>query len=342
MMANNILNWGLLSTARINEALIYPLHTAEAQFRSPRNRLSGVASRELDRAQAYAHKWGIPRAYGSYEAMLADPEIDVIYNPLPNSLHTEWTVKAAQAGKHVLCEKPLACTVEEVDAMADAAKTYGVVVAEAFMYRHHPQTLRVKELLEDGAIGKLLLVRGVFTFLLTRRPDIRLDPSLGGGSLWDVGCYPISYARTMIGEEPVEVFGWQNLSESGVDVTFVGQMRFPSGAVAQIASSFNTPFRARVELVGEAGSIRISNPFSPKLNEHITIDRGEQKEKLDIPGMPLYLGEVEDMAEAILNGRPPRISLSDSRANVAVIQTLLKSARLGQPITLDPKPDDEI
>src|SRR5437016_5396791 len=154
----NKLRWGLLSTARINRALLPPLRSSE------RNILTAVASRELDRAQAYADERNIPRVFGSYEAMLADPDVDVIYNPLPNSMHTEWTVKAAQAGKHVLCEKPLANTVEEVDAITEAAKKAGVVVMEAFMYRHHPQTLKVKELVDGGAIGKLQLIRGSFTF----------------------------------------------------------------------------------------------------------------------------------------------------------------------------------
>ena len=189
------LRWGLLSTARINRALIPPLRA------SPRNELAAVASRGRERAEAYAREWSIPRAFGSYEDMLADPGIDVIYNPLPNRLHAEWTIKAAQAGKHVLCEKPLAMTVEEVDAMAAAAQQAGVVVAEAFMYRHHPQTLKVKEMVERGEIGDLRLVRGSFTFNLTHPGDVRLDPALGGGSLRDVGCYPISYARYVIGAD---------------------------------------------------------------------------------------------------------------------------------------------
>src|SRR3990170_3418207 len=188
-MTERVLRWGLLSTARINQALMAPLGS------STRNRLVAVASRIPERGEAYAREWNIPRAFASYEAMLADPDIDVIFNPLPNRLHAEWTIKAAQAGKHVLCEKPLAITVEEVDAIEAAARQAGVVVAEAFMYRHHPQTLKVRELVDGGAVGDLWLVRGSFTFDLTRESDPRLDPALGGGSIWDVGCYPISCSR---------------------------------------------------------------------------------------------------------------------------------------------------
>src|SRR5512133_1849587 len=208
------LNWGVLSTARINRALIKPL-TA-----SKRTRLLAVASRSLSSAESYAREWKIPRAHGSYEALLADPEIDVIYNSLPNHLHAEWTIKALHAGKHVLCEKPIALTLAEVDAMTQAAKETGKVLAEAFMYRHHPQTLKAKEIVDSGALGELQLIRGAFTFTLTREGDIRSKKETGGGSIWDIGCYPISYARMIVGAEPVEVFGWQVTSAGGVDDSF--------------------------------------------------------------------------------------------------------------------------
>src|SRR5512138_1361414 len=201
-MANKILNWGLLSTARINRALITPLRA------SKRNRLLAVASRTQESADRYARAKRIRRAYGSYEALLADPEIDVIYNPLPNHLHAEWTIKAVEAGKHVLCEKPLALSVQEVDTMKSAARRHDRVVAEAFMYRHHPQTLKVQEIVKSGSLGALKMVRGSFSFVLSREGDVRLDPAMGGGSIWDIGCYPISYARTVIGANPLEVFGW--------------------------------------------------------------------------------------------------------------------------------------
>ena len=327
-MSNRILRWGLLSTAHINRSVIPPLRL------SPRNQLVAVASRDKARADEYAKKWEIPTTYGSYEALLADSNIDVIYNPLPNGMHAEWTIKAAQAGKHVLCEKPIGVTPAEVDAMADAAKKAGVYVTEGFMYRHHPQTLKVKQLVESGAIGKLRLVRGSFTFSIAREDDIRLNKELTGGSIWDVGCYPISYARYIIGAEPVEVFGRQVTSKSGVDETFVGQMRFPGDVYAQFDSGFRAPFRTHIEIVGSEGIITVPRPFKPNDQDQVLLSKGDTVETVTSDSEVLYLGEVEDIADAILNGKAPRISLADSRANVAAIVALLQSSREGKPITL--------
>jgi xylose dehydrogenase (NAD/NADP) len=327
-MATRILRWGLISTAHINRALVPPLRT------SARNQLVAVASRTSEQAQAFAKEWNIPRAFGSYEAMLADPDIDVVYNSLPNSLHAEWAIKAMQAGKHVLCEKPIAVTVEQVDAMAAAAQNAGVVLAEAFMYRHHLQTLKAQELVESGAIGELRLVHGSFTYNLARPGDVRLDPALDGGSIWDVGCYPISYARAVIGAEPVEVFGWQVIGPTGVDVTFVGQMRFAGNVIARFDSSFRMPDRAHMQIVGSDGVIDVPDPFKPERDHKILLTRNGQTETFTIPDQMLYLGEVEDMADAVLLGKAPRINLADSRGNVAAIVALLRSAREGRPVPI--------
>ncbi len=328
-MADKILIWGLLSTAHINRALIPPLRA------SKRNQLIAVGSRTQDTAEKYARAWNIARAYGSYEALLADPEIDVIYNSLPNHLHAEWTIKAVEAGKHVLCEKPLALTVEEVDAMQAAARKHGRVVAEAFMYRHHAQTLKVQELVKGGSVGDLRLIRGCYTYMLSREGDVRLDFEMGGGSIWDVGCYPISYARTVVGGNPVEVFGWQVTGPTGIDQTFIGQMRFENDVYAQFDSSFVTPFRAFMEITGNEGTLSIPTPFKPQLEEKIYLRRDENTETIQIKGQELYLGEVEDMANAILLGHEPRISLADSRANVAVIRALFESARSGKSVPVN-------
>jgi D-xylose 1-dehydrogenase (NADP+, D-xylono-1,5-lactone-forming) len=323
-----ILNWGMICTANINQAVMPPLK------RSQRNRLLGVASRDLGRAEAYAKEWSIPRAYGSYEALLADPEIDVVYISLPNSLHAEWTIRAAQAGKHVMCEKPLAITLEQVDAVTAAARQNNVVVAEAFMYRHHPQTLKVKELVAGGALGQPWLVRGSFSFRLSHSEDVRLSPDLLGGSLWDVGCYPVSYARTMLGEEPTEVYGWQVRGPSRVDLFFAGTLTWASGAVAQIDCGFRPSDRAYIEIVGEGGSLTVPNPFKPFDPEQLILKRGDVEESIPVPAFDLYAGEIEDMADAILEGKPPRISLADSRANVAALLALYESAQTGKPVRL--------
>ena len=327
-MTDKVLNWGLLSTARINRALITPLRA------SKRNHLLAVASRTQQSVDRYAREWKIPRAHGSYEALLADPEIDVIYNSLPNHLHAEWTIRAVEAGKHVLCEKPLALGVDEVDAMQEAARKHGRVVAEAFMYRHHPQTLKVQDLIRNGSLGTLKLIRGSFSFVLAREGDVRLDPAMGGGSIWDVGCYPISYARTITGENPLEVFGWQVTGQTGIDETFVGQIRFANDIHAQFDCSFAIPFHAFMEIIGSEGTLNVPNPFKPGVDEKIFITRGDKTETIKIKGQELYIGEVEDMADAILLRHAPRISLDDSRANVAVISSLLESARAGKPVSL--------
>ncbi|MBN1888553.1 MAG: Gfo/Idh/MocA family oxidoreductase [Thermoflexales bacterium] len=368
------LKWGLLGTARINHALIPPLRA------STRNELAAVASRGQERAEAYAREWGIPRAFGSYESLLADPAIDVVYIPLPNSLHAEWTIKAVQAGKHVLCEKPLALSPEQVDAISAAAAQAGRVVAEAFMYRHHPQTLQVKALLDSGAIGALRLVRASFSFNLTNSNDVRLEPDMGGGCLWDVGCYPVSFARYLAGAEPVEVFGWQITGPSGIDELFAGQLRFAGSPAwyAQFDCSFRVPLRTQLEIVGSEGVIGLPAPFTPgtagtrlasgsglwgvvaalpqpiksflrKLlarmpgavqsalqnsQEEFFLLRDSQSRAIKLPRQDLYAGEVEDMADAILLSQAPRVSLTDSRGNVATLGALLRSAREGQPVPL--------
>jgi xylose dehydrogenase (NAD/NADP) len=327
-MSLETLNWGLLSTANINRALIPPLRASKRSY------LLAVASRSQESADAYASKWKIPRAHGSYESLLADPEIDVIYISLPNHLHAEWTIKAVEAGKHVLCEKPLALSADQVDAIAGAAKKHERVVAEAFMYRHHPQTLKVQEIVGSGSLGTLKLLRGSFSFVLDREGDIRLDPAKGGGSIWDVGCYPISYMRTVVGAEPLEVFGWQVTGPTGIDDTFIGQLHFDAGIYGQFDSSFVMPDNAHMEIVGSEATLIIPSPYKPFFNEKIFQVRDGKTETIRVKGQELYLGEVEDMADAILSGKAPRIPLVDSRANVATIVALLESARTNKPIKI--------
>jgi predicted dehydrogenase len=327
-MIEKQLNWGLLSTARINQDLINPLTV------SKRTHLLAVASRSQATADAYAGKWNIPRAHGSYENLIQDPDIDVIYNSLPNPLHAEWTIKALRAGKHVLCEKPIALTLAEMDAMVQTVQETGLVLAEAFMYRHHAQTLKIKEMIDTGELGEIQFVRGAFTYTLEPQDKDRWLTQEGGGSLWDVGCYPISYARTMIGAEPVEVFGWQNLSQGGSDLTFVGQMKFKDGVHAQFDSGFRSPLRSMMEIVGSAAVLNIPNPFKPGFENEVYLTRAEKTQIIKISGGELYLGEVEDMCDAILQGKSPLVSLEDSRKNTAAIVALLESAKSGKPVTL--------
>jgi D-xylose 1-dehydrogenase (NADP+, D-xylono-1,5-lactone-forming) len=320
-MAERILRWGVLGTARINRRVVPALRA------SPGNRLVAVASRDAERAAEYATEWGIDRVCGSYEALVADPEVDVVYVPLPNHLHAEWTVRAARAGKHVLCEKPLALTVDEVEAMAAAARESGVVVAEGFVYRHHPQTLKVKELVDGGAVGGVRFVRGTFSFTLDRPNDIRYRPEWGGGCLWDVGCYPLSFTRFVLGEEPAEVVGAQVLGPSGVDETFAGQLLFPGGVVAQVDAGFRSDPRTEVEIAGTEGTILVRQPWRPE-GLPILLTRGGETEEIAAGVVEdRFVLEIEDLSESVRAGRPPRVSLAESRGNVATIVALLQSAR---------------
>jgi predicted dehydrogenase len=323
------LGWGILGTARINRMLIPPLRVSAG------NRLVAVASRDRERAEAYAREWQIGRAHGSYEALLADPEIDAVYIPLPNHLHAEWTVKAARAGKHVLCEKPLALSVADVDAMAAACRESGVVLAEAFMYRHHPQTVKVKQLLDAGTIGALRYLRGSFTFPLTRPNDVRLRPEWGGGCLWDIGCYPLSFARLLVGKEPLEVFGSRVLGPTGIDESFAGQLVFPGDVLFQLDAGFRSPVRAEMELVGTEGVIRVHHPWRPEPDHPVLLTREGRTEAIPIPGVDRFLLEIEDLADAARGRKPPRMSLADSRANVAALVALQRSAREGRPVRVE-------
>jgi predicted dehydrogenase len=322
------LRWGLLGTARINQAVIGPIRV------SNKSQLMAVASRSQERAAQYAKTWGIPHFHGSYDAILSDPEIDVIYNSLPNGLHAEWSIKAMQMGKHVLCEKPLTTSTKDVDTVQEASSKTGMVISEAFMYRHHPQTLFVKEMVDSGEIGNLQMIRGSFCYTNTRSSNPRFDLELGGGSLWDVGCYPIDYARFLIGEEPIEVYGYQVTGQTGIDLLYAGQLHFPGGVISQFECSFITPPKSLMEITGEKGRIIIPKPYKPQKSTSILLEREEQLQTIRIKDAELYQGEIEDLENAILFGKPTRISLDDSRRNIATIEALYKSARLSKPISV--------
>ena len=323
-MAVERLRWGLLSTARINRRLMPAIRAAG------RAELVAVASRSQSSADAFAAQWEIPRAYGRYQALLESPDVDVVYIPLPNSLHAEWTIRAAAAGKHVLCEKPLALNVAECDQIIAAAEANGVVVAEAVMYLHHPLLHQARELVREGAVGELRLVRGAFSFSLDRPADVRWRPELGGGSLWDVGSYPVSFIRWMAGE-PEQVFGWQTLAESGVDYNFAGLLRFGDGVLGAFDCGFRHQFRAEAEVVGSEGVLRVERPYTMTAESRIVIRRGDDEEVVKLPAVDAYHCEVESLTAAALDGTPLPAPLTSSRANVATLAALYESARLGAP-----------
>lgn len=321
--------WGLLSTARINRRIIPAIRS------NARSVLAAVASRDLTRARAYASTWAIPRAHGSYDELLADPEIDLVYIALPNALHLEWTLRAIEAGKHVLCEKPMALDPSHVDRIADAARARGVIVTEAFMYRHEPQTDKVLDLIARDALGPLRSIHTGFTYHRSRADDVRLLKELGGGCLWDVGCYPVSYARLVAGAEPLEGFGWAKWGATDVDEEFSGMLRFPGDIVATVHASFRAEYRTWLDVIGADAALRIGNPFKPSPHETIELRRGDLVQQVEVEGTPeLFVREVEDIVSAVLDGRPPRMSSDDSHGNAAALAALYESARTGQPVAL--------
>ena len=318
--------WGFLSTARINRRLLAAAEKIDAAA------VVAVASRDSDRAEAYAVEHGISRSHGSYEALLEDSEVDAVYISLPNSLHVEWSVRALAAGKHVLCEKPLTRSPEEAEYAFEAADRAGCILMEAFMWRHSPQTAKLVQLVEGGVIGELQLVRATFSFPLEGRRNIRLDPDLGGGALMDVGAYCVSAARLLAGE-PERVYGEQVIGDSGVDVLFTGVLRFPRGVLAEIDAGMYLPRRDGLEAVGTEGSLVISDPWlAQRLVLHLR--RGESREEIALPPADPYRLELENMCAAISGGARPLLGREDAVGQARVLDALYQSADEGRPVEL--------
>jgi xylose dehydrogenase (NAD/NADP) len=288
------LRWGLLSTARINDAFL----TGVAQ--SPSADVVAVASRDVERARGYAQAHGIASAHGSYEALLADPAVDAVYISLPNGMHLDWTERALRAGKHVLCEKPLGRDPDAVAAVFDLAEQQGLALREAFMYRHHPQTLRLAELVAEGAIGTPRSIRSSFSFVLSDHDDVRLSADLEGGALLDLGCYCVSASRLLAGE-PESVAGVSVVGGRGVDVSFAGAMRFPGEIIAAFDASFRTADGSWLEVAGEAGVLRVEDPWHIHTPGIVHRDaRGERP--IEIATANSYRLEAEDLAAVIGGG----------------------------------------
>lgn len=318
------LRWGVLSTANIARKAVNPAIHASAN-----GRLVAVASRDEERARAFAEDQGIPRAYGSYEALLEDEEVDAVYVPLPNSLHKEWTIRAAQAGKHVLCEKPLALDATQCREMAEVASSNDVKLMEAFMYRFHPQTQRFLEMVREEAVGTLQQIRSSFTFLLDREKDIRWDAGLGGGALMDVGCYCVNLSRTLAGREPVEVRAMANFRPAGVDEQMAGSLRFEGGLLAHFDCALTMERTQAYQVVGTEGHMRVMEAFVPG-TEDTSIEQFDVQNNLtrvSVPGADQYRLMVEHFGDCALQDRPVRYPPEDAARNMEVIQALYASAR---------------
>jgi predicted dehydrogenase len=318
------LRWGILGPGRIAPRV------ARALTDNPRGTLHAVAGRNVDRAQAFATDHGAPVAHPTFEDLVADPAIDVVYVALPNGLHAEWTVRALDAGKHVLCEKPLAMTVAEVDEVITAAARSGRIAVEAFMYLHHPQIERALELVRSGALGTVQVASSAFSFLLEHPTDPRIDPDLGGGSLWDVGCYPVSISRWIAGAEPMAIGGLGRFDARGVDRAFVGQLRFPDGLLAHFESGFDAPDRERLEIVGSRATLVLDHPFLSQPDgppPTITLHEDGQATPLEIEPIDQVRLMVDDLHAAILDGTHPRVDLAFSRGGIATLVELDRFAR---------------
>jgi D-xylose 1-dehydrogenase (NADP+, D-xylono-1,5-lactone-forming) len=315
----------LASTAAINDALLGGARESSLV------EVIGVGSRERARAEAYAQERGLERAYGGFDELLADPDVDAVYIALPNALHVEWAVRALEAGKHVLSEKPLTRDPREAERAFDAAERAGRILMEGFMYRHHPQTKRLVQLVRDGELGELRLVRSHFSFTLERPRDVRWDRDLGGGSLLDLGCYCTNLMRTLAGE-PERVHAEQITAPSGVDVRFAATLRFADGALGHFDCAFDLPRRIGFEAVGSDGSATMLQPFA---EDEVTLEvrRGDELVSSETETANRYGLEVDNFARAIAGEEPPLLDRRDSVAQARALDALLRSAEsTGGPI----------
>jgi len=318
--------WGILSTADINRKVI---PGAKA---SPKVELVAVASRTQDRADAYAREWGIERAYGSYDALLGDPEIEAVYISLPNTLHCEWSIRAVQAGKHVLCEKPLSRHTDDVESAFDAAERAGRLLSEAFMYRHNSQTKRLKELVDDGAIGELRLIRSAFSYGLYEQDNIRLRTDVEGGALMDVGCYNGSGSRRL-GGEPERAFGEAWFGPSGTDWVFAGTLRFPNDVLATFDCGTALAERDELEAVGSEGSLFLDDPWHCT-EPVIEVRREDGVERIELEREDSYRLELENLSDAIRGEAELLLSRDDAVGQAWTLEALYESATRGAPVEL--------
>lgn len=327
------IRWGVLGCARVFERRMVPAFAAAED-----STLVAVASRSLEKAEQTAAKHGIPRAYGSYEALVNDSDIDAVYIPLPNDLHCEWTLRAIAAGKHVLCDKPAALSYTDAKAMASAARRAGLRLLEGFMYRHHPQHTRLQQIIADGEIGEPIHIHGHFTYPadLSHRENIRWNPAQGGGALLDVGVYPVNAARLYFGSEPVAVFATATLdTETGVDLHTAAVLEFSEGRTATIVGGFDQAFSSRLEIVGTKGIATCGRAFQigeqgVQISVKVADDRTES-----FPHHDQYADELEHFTDCI---RKPDKSLwpgEDGVAQARVTEALCRSAHEKRRVLLE-------
>ena len=317
---------GLLSTADINRKVIPGAHASDKVD------LIAVASRDQARAEEYAKTWDIERAYGSYDALLDDADVDAVYISLPNNMHREWSIRSLEAGKHVICEKPFSKRPEDVEAAFDAAERTGRLLTEAFMYRHNPQSAKLVELVRDGAVGELRVVRSAFSYSLYDTENIRLRTDVEGGSLMDVGCYCVSGSRLLAGE-PEAVSGQAYIGPSGTDWVFTGAMRFAGDVHALFDCGTCLPNRDELEVIGTDGSLFLDDPWHA--NEPvIELRRDGGTERIELEPIDSYRLELENLADAIAGEAPLLLGREDALGQARAIDALFRSAETGTTASL--------
>ena len=318
--------WGILSTANINGKLL------AGAAESVEVEVVAVGSRDRSRAEEFARHWQIERAYGSYDELLADPDVEAVYIPLPNSMHCDWSVRALEAGKHVLCEKPMSRHPADVEAAFDAAERTGRLLTEAFMYRHNPQTARLTELVAAGAIGELRLIRSAFTYVLLDHDNIRLRTDVEGGALMDIGCYCVSGSR-LLGGEPELVYGQQFTGPSGTDWVFTGSLRFPGDVLATFDCGTSAAERDELEAIGTEGSLFLDDPWHCR-TPVIELRCGGKVERIEVAPQDSYRLELENLGAAIRGEAKLLLGREDAVAQARVIEALYRSAAEQRAVVL--------
>ncbi len=335
-MRGKELRWGVLGTARIADAVVKGIKY------SANSTLVAIASRDLETARDWAAPRDVPNSFGSYEEMLSSDLIDAVYIPLPNGLHKEWSIKAAEQGKHVLCEKPISTGAQDVEELIAAAQKNNVKIMEAFMYRFHPQTAQTLRMVADGRVGDLRIIRATFDFRLKRPNDVRWSKELGGGALLDVGSYCVNMSNLVAGALPISVTASAVWAPSGVDMSLIGTLEYPDNLLASIDCSFQvgTAMQQRLSISGTEGLISVHRPFSRDADETTTIvldksDNTSLPEEISIPAANQYQLMVEHFADAVLNNTELSYPLSESLANMRVLEALIEAARTGQRVEIE-------
>jgi D-xylose 1-dehydrogenase (NADP+, D-xylono-1,5-lactone-forming) len=314
------IKWGVLGYARIAKNSLIP-----AIQDSPNSELYAVASRDAAKVKECQELFSCPKGYDIYEELLDDPEVQAVYIPLPNSMHKEWAIRAMRKGKHVLCEKPIALNAAECEEMIQAAKESGVLLMEAFMYRFTDLKEKVITLVATGELGELKYINSNFRFFLDRPNTIKVQPELGGGSLYDVGCYPVSFVNMLTGRLPVSCVS-ESVVEGGVDVMFSGTLKYEDGLIATIGCGFNAFKDTRTEIIGTKGRLEIPDTFGG-MDGVITLVNDAGRREIEVKDTGRYALEVTGFANAILQGQPPQISPEDSLLNMQVLDMLFASMK---------------